>query len=229
VLRGSSPTTPRGLQPAERSLYWFTEGGKERLGTSLRSSQTGLASLVSGGTSLRVLARWCGDGTRRWTCARRAKGRRCAVRSRSPQMRSQIQDPADAQSGLSARTRETQGGPSQTCCGYVPTLLSVTTHLRRLRLGDLSRWVRRGCLCRAKAKAQASSPCPTRSGTSRYKEKSWIGPSQPYQCASAERRVRQTPPRTMAERGWRDPAMRTPSTLPWPEPNRSCDLACDRR
>ena len=49
---------------------------------------------------------------------------------------------------------------------------SDATHLRRLRLGDLSRWVRRGWSCRADAKARPSSPRPTRFGTSRYKYKS---------------------------------------------------------
>jgi hypothetical protein len=75
--------------------------------------------------------------------------------------------------------RETHEGVSQTHYGYLLTPLAVTTHLRRLRLGDLSRWVRRGCLGRAEAKAQASSPCPTRSGTSRYKKKSGSTPSNP--------------------------------------------------
>ena len=91
-----------------------------------------------------------------------------------------------AQSGSSTRTcavrskacmRETHEGPSQTCCGYLLTPLAATTHLRRLRLGDLSRWVRRGCSCRAEAKARASSPRPTRSGTSRYKKKGGSTPS----------------------------------------------------
>ena len=36
-------------------------------------------------------------------------------------------------------------GPSQTCSQYLLTPLADTTHLRRLRLGDLSRWVRRVC------------------------------------------------------------------------------------
>jgi hypothetical protein len=72
--------------------------------------------------------------------------------------------------------RETHEGPSQSCCGYLLTPLAATTHLRRLRLGDLSRWVRRGWSCRAQAKARASSPCPTRSGTSRYKRRQWIDP-----------------------------------------------------
>ena len=67
--------------------------------------------------------------------------------------------------------RETQEGSSQTCCGYLLTPIADTTHLRRLRLGDLSRWVRRGCWGRANAKAPASSLRPTRSGTSRYKKK----------------------------------------------------------
>ena len=73
--------------------------------------------------------------------------------------------------------RETHEGPSQTCCGYLPTPIADTTHLRRLRLGDLSRWVRRGCSGRAEAKARASSPRPTRSGTSRYKKKRGSTPS----------------------------------------------------
>ena len=34
--------------------------------------------------------------------------------------------------------RETHEGPSQTCGGYLLTPIAVTTHLRRLRLGDLS-------------------------------------------------------------------------------------------
>ena len=89
---------------------------------------------------------------------------------------SQIQESADAQSDPSACMRETHEGPSQSCCGYLLTPIAATTHLRRLRLGDLSRWVRRGCLGRAKAKAQASSPRPTRSGTSRYKKKGGIDP-----------------------------------------------------
>ena len=32
--------------------------------------------------------------------------------------------------------REAHEGPSESCCGYLPTPLAVTTHLRRLRLGD---------------------------------------------------------------------------------------------
>ena len=34
--------------------------------------------------------------------------------------------------------RETHEGPSQSCRGYLPTPLAGATHLRRLRLGDLS-------------------------------------------------------------------------------------------
>ena len=34
--------------------------------------------------------------------------------------------------------RETHEGPSQTCGGYLLTPLAAATHLRRLRLGDLS-------------------------------------------------------------------------------------------
>ena len=91
-----------------------------------------------------------------------------------------------AQSGSSAGTytviskagmREAHEGPRESCCGYLPTPLADTTHLRRLRLVDLSRWVRRGWSCRAEAKARPSSPCPTRSGTSRYMKKSGSTPS----------------------------------------------------
>ena len=78
--------------------------------------------------------------------------------------------------------RETHEGPSQSCRGYLLTPIAGTTHLRRLRLGDLSRWVRRGWSCRAQAKARPSSPCPTRSGTSRYKKK---GESTPSDLTSA--------------------------------------------
>ena len=85
-------------------------------------------------------------------------------------MRSQIRESADAQSDSSLCMRETREGPRQTRCGYLPTPLAATTNLRRLRLGDLSRWVWRGWSCRAQAKARPSSPRPTRSGTSRYKK-----------------------------------------------------------
>ena len=57
--------------------------------------------------------------------------------------------------------------------GSSPTTTRYETEAereRRLRLGDLSRWVRRGWSCRAEAKARPSSPCPTRSGTSRYRK-----------------------------------------------------------
>ena len=132
------------------------------------------ASLVSDGTSLRS-SRWdfaslvLRDGD--------SGGGRAQSRFKDRQMRSQIQESADAQSDPSACMRETHEGPSQTCCGYLLTPLADTTHLRRLRLGDLSRWVRRGCSGRAEAKAQASSPRPTRSGTSRYKKKRGSTPS----------------------------------------------------
>ena len=68
-------------------------------------------------------------------------------------------------------------GSSPTTTRYETEAEREHSHLRRLRLGDLSRWVRRGCSCRAEAKARASSPCPTRSGTSRYRKKSGSTPS----------------------------------------------------
>ena len=121
MLRGSSPTTTRCLQPADARFVGFyrkTERGRGRLGTSLRSS------------SLRSCSLCCAEtDPRRWTCTKPIWGP--ADAQSGPRS-------ADAQSDPSACMRETHEGPSQSCRGYLPTPLAGTTHLRRLRLGDLS-------------------------------------------------------------------------------------------
>ena len=102
MLRGSSPTTTRGLQPAERSLCWFYgKRERKRHGTSLRSSVVGLRFV-----------------------------RRCAVRSKSPQMRSQIRVLACARLTrgrvrLAAGTYSLRLQPPPICGGFALAICRV--------------------------------------------------------------------------------------------------------
>ena len=205
MLRGSSPTTTRGLQPAERSLCWFYgKRERERLGTS-----EGLRSLVSMGLRF---------ARARFAVRRRIPGGgRAQSRFRDRQMRSQIQESADAQSDPSACMRETHEGPSQ-------ILLWVLTHSACRHHPSAAASPRRsvgvGCEDGAQAERRRRPehhPRAQHPGTSRYKKKSGTGPPQPYQRASAEQPEPQTPrPNPRVSDGREVSAMRIPPTLPPP-------------
>ena len=142
-------------------------------------------------------------------------------------MRSQIQESADAQSDLSACMRETHEGPSQSCRGYLLTPIAAVTHLRRLRLGDLSVLGARMGLWPSEREGLSKILAPNTLRHFSIQEKSGIDPPN---LTSARLPNSLSPkhrgPTLASASGGRSLQCGSRRRYRHPEPNRLCDLAC---
>ena len=135
-------------------------------------------------------------------------------------MRCQIQESADALSDAETCMRETHEGPSQTCGGYLLTPIAATTHLRRLRLGDLSVLGARMVLRPSAGEGLSTILAPNTPALLDTRKK-WDRPPQPYQRASAEQPDPQTPrPNPRVSVGRRSLQCGSRRRCRYPEPNR---------